>query len=63
MDFFRLMYVTVKPIYTRDVPMGYPLPSVGEHIEIEEKRYVVSSRTWDIDINHYPGVAIHVREY
>jgi hypothetical protein len=65
----RLMYVTVRPIWQGVVPNSFPLPATGEEIEIYEKRYRVTSRTWDIQmpiklggVDETMGVAIHVRE-
>lgn len=60
----RLMYVTTTVVWEAHVPFDYPLPAVGEEIEIGEERYRVSSRVWSLSGKGDVGVglAIHVRD-
>lgn len=62
----KLMYVTTKPIWESEVPFDYPVPLVGDCIEIGELGYfTVRSRVWSLsrrefDAHWRTSVAVHV---
>ena len=72
----RVMYVTTVPVAQYQVPDTFPLPAVGDTIELDERMYSVQSRVWSYEPRllrlgegNLQGssielhVAIHVREF